>query len=1033
MAYAIPKAGFLLMLLFLGLQRTFAAEANILEDPVKTVFQSTVTGTVSDELGPLVGASVLEKGTANGTQTDFDGNYTLEVSPNAVLVISYIGYATQELPVNGQGTINVTLQEDASQLDEVVLVGYGTQSRTAVTNAISSVSSEDLVETPAIGVSQALQGRAAGVQVTNTGAPGTAPQVTIRGLGTFGNNQPLFVVDGVPTTSLNSIPAESIESVDILKDASSAAIYGSRASNGVVLIKTKGGRSGKTTFNFNTYAGLSMNPKTLDVLNAQQYLEYAGSYDVDAGTPGIQLPETLRPGVVDPSIDTNWQDEIMRVGAWQSYDIDASGGSEKATYSVRAGYLKQEGTLLQLDFERFSAGVNTSLKLSDKITIGQTLNIGISETNGEGENAGSTSNALLNALRFDPTKPVFDESTNFFSEITTSIDGQDAENPVRILTNGSRVQSNTELVGSLFGIYEIIPNLTYKLTVGLDLSYRNYDEFLRSIPTGSRQRLESITNKNRIRNLNTLVTNTLNYNNTFADRHNLNVLAGYEHNKFDFDRLDAVTRNSLTDVVENLNIGDVRELTSQLTPDVLHSVFGRVEYDFDRTYLLSATFRADGSAKFSDGNRWGYFPSVSGGINFANMPFLEDNETISSLKLRGSWGITGNNNIGSFQTQSGLLTDFNYVIDGALVSGSRPARIPNELLQWEELTSINVGVDLGFLNNDLTVSLEYFENESDGLLVSVPLRPTLGSTDPNQIQNVGGTELTGMEFNVGYNDRRGDFTWGANLNAFMNINTEVTSLGDVDAVLQGNVLQQTINRLSVGEAPLHFFGLRTDGIFQNQAEVDAGPTQTAPDPDDNSSLIGNIRYVDTNGDGTINADDRVLIGDPNPDFTMNFDFNLAYKNFDFSIFLNGVYGNDIYNGLAAILEQQARLFNTTTTILDRWSPTNPSQTVPRATPTFTINENTSDRFIEDGSFTRIRSLTLGYSLGNNALKSFANGALSKLRFYIQGQNLATFTDYSGYDPEIVPILSGGTTQAIGLDVGRYPQPRTVIAGLQVQF
>ncbi len=986
--------------------------------------QQSVSGTITDATGtPLPGASIIEKGTTNGTQSDFDGNFTIEVANGATLIVSYVGFAKQEVQVDGQSSINVSLEEDASQLDEVVLVGYGTQSRVAVTNAISSVTSEDLVETPAIGVQQALQGRAAGVQVTNTGAPGSNPLVTIRGLGTFGNNQPLFVVDGVPTGSLNSIPAESIESVDVLKDASSAAIYGSRGSNGVILIKTKGGRQGKPVFKFSTYAGLSENTNTLDVLNASQYLQYASeAYDADPVAPGNQIYPGLQGA--DGSISTNWQDEVLKTGVWQSYDIEASGGSENVVYSVRSGYLKQEGTTLQTDFQRYSLGLNTTVNLSDKITVGQTLNLGV--TSGNNEGTAGASSVLVNAIRFDPTKPVFDEETDFFSEITTSIDGQDAENPVRILSNGTSITTGTSIVGSLFGTYEIIPGLTYNLTIGLDHSYNNFDQFLKSIPTGSRQRLESETRKNRNKFIGTVITNTLNYKTSINELHNLDILAGYERNKSNFESINGFTANSLTDAVENFNPGDVRNLSSFESENNLHSVFGRIGYDYDRTFLLSGTIRADGSSRFPSGKQWGYFPSVSAGVNLANLPFLEDNEVVSNLKLRGSWGITGNNNIGDYLFQTGLLTNFNYVLDGALVSGTRPARIPNENLQWEELTSLNIGADVALFNNAFTFSMEYFKNESDGLLVSVPLPPSLGATDSNQTRNVGGTETSGLEFEIGYTDFEGDFTWGANFNLFANLKSEVTSLGSVEAIFNGSYFQQNHNRLVVGEPLFHFFGLEFDGIFQNQAEVEAHATQNQAEP-------GNARFVDINGDGEVNADDRVIIGDPTPDITLGLDLNFKYKNIDFSVFLNGVYGNEIYNGNRYNLEQQARLFNMSTVVLDRWSPTNPSSTIPKATPGFTGNEVVSDRFIEDGSYTRIRSASLGYTIPGRSLEGLGNGFISKARVYISAQNLATFTKYSGYDPEIVPLLNNGTTSAIGLDQGRYPQPRTILAGLQVQF
>ena len=1004
---------------------SFSAQAglkeNLVEYDFRVDFQTSITGLITDVSGvPLPGASIVEKGTTNGTQSDFDGNFSIDVDGSATLVISYIGFSTKEVAVNGRSTINVTLDEDFNQLEEVVLVGYGSQSRVSVTNAISSVTSDDLVETPAIGVSQALQGRAAGVNVVNTGTPGSNPLVTIRGLGTFGNNTPLFVVDGVPTGSLNNIPAESIESVDILKDASSAAIYGSRGSNGVILIKTKGGKpSAKPMFQFTTYAGLASNPKTLDLLNANQYRQYASeAYDADPVAPGNQIYPGLQPGNFDPNVDTDWQNEVFRTGLVQNYNVQASGGSETATYSVNAGYLKQEGTLIETDFQRYSLGLNTNINLSERVKIGQTLNLGVSRRH-------PGQDIFSNLLRITPTIPVFDESANFYSEVTTSFDGQDADNPVRVLSNNDNLDTSTSIVGSLFGSYEIVKGLTYTLTIGLDHSYNNTDNFSKSILIGSRQRLNAETRKIRSKFIGTVITNTLNYNTSIREVHNLDILAGYERNKGNYEQVDAQTRNSLTDFVEHLNPGDVMNVSSSSSENNLHSVFGRINYDFDKKFLLSATIRADGSSRFGPENRWGYFPSVSGGVNLGKL-FLEDSSSISNLKLRGSWGITGNNNIGDYLFDFGLQTNFNYVIDGNLVSGTKPSSLANPGLKWEELTSINIGADLGLFNEALTFSAEYFINQSDGLLVDVPTPRSSGDTRGTITQNVGGTETNGLEFVLGYKDFEGNFTWGANVNFFANLNSEVTSLGSVDAIFNGNLYQQNHNRLYVGEAPFHFFGYRTDGIFQNDAEVAAHATQNNAEP-------GNILYVDTNNDGAIDADDRVIIGNPTPDVSLGIDLNFQYKNFDASVFLNGIYGNDTYAGYRYPTEQQARLFNMSTVVLDRWTPTNPSNTIPKATPGFTGNELVSDRFIEDGSFTRLRSITLGYTIPERALKAFANGGLSGIRVYVSGQNLATWTDYSGYDPEIIPALSNGTVTAVGLDRGNYAPPRTILAGLQVEF
>ncbi len=983
-----------------------------------------VTGTVSDNIGtPLPGATILVKGTSNGTQSDFDGNYSIRVGSGQILVFSYIGYQTQEILMSGQTSLNIVLLEDANVLDEVILVGYGTQSRIAVTNAISSVAQEDLVETPAINVQQALQGRAAGVQVTNTGTPGSNPLVSIRGIGTFGNSTPLFVVDGVPTGNLNAIPVESIESVDVLKDASSAAIFGSRGSNGVILIKTKGGRKGKPTFEFSSYTGLANFVNKIDVLNADQYRQYASeAYDADPVAPGNQIYPGLQPGNFNPAVNTNWQDEVIRTGLIQNFDVQAAGGSENANYSLRLGYLKQEGTIIENQFERYSVGLNTSMDITSKFKVGQTLNLAFNES--AGGQAGSF--VLVNAVRFDPTRPVFDESTNFFSEITTAFNGQDAENPVRIMRNGTSGNQSTGIIGSVFANYEIIEGLTFNFTFGIDHSLNNFNGFTKSIPTGSRANINAITEKNRSRFMGTVITNTLNYKKTFG-KNNFDLLAGYERNKGTFDQVNARTQNDLTDFVENLINGpsNVLNLSSNSSENLLHSTFGRLNYDYDNIVLLSATVRRDGSSRFGPNNKWGTFPSFSGGINLGKLGFMVNNETISLLKIRGSWGLTGNNNIGDYLFDFGLQTDFNYVIDGNLVSGTRPSRLANPNLKWEELESTNLGLDLGFFNNALTLSAEYFSNKSNGLLVDIPTPRSSGDTRGFLTQNVGGTETSGLEFNLGYNNNQGKLQWGVNAN-FTKLKAEVTSLGGVEAIFNGVSFQQNHNRLVVGEAPFHFFGFKTQGIFQNDAEVAAAPTQ-------NNAQPGNIRFQDTNNDNVIDADDRVIIGNPTPDFTANLDFNLRYKNLDLSLFLNGVYGNEIYNAYRYNLEQQSRLFNMSTKVLYRWSPTNPSNTIPKATPGFTGNEVVSDRFIEDGSYTRLRSATLGFSVPQRALESFSKAGVNKVRLYISGQNLFTWTKYTGYDPEIVPLLNGGTINAIGLDVGSYPQPRTFLAGVQVQF
>jgi len=983
--------------------------------------QQSVSGTVTDANGtPLPGANVIVKGTTNGTQTDFDGNFIIEAATDAVLTVSYIGYITKEVPVNGQSTITIQLAENTNALDEVVVIGYGTSSRASVSSAVSSVSSADLVETPAIGVQQALQGRASGVNVISAGLPGNNPLVTIRGLGTFGNNQPLYIVDGVQTGSLNDIPAESIESVDILKDAASAAIYGSRGSNGVVIITTKGGKKGKTTFSVNTYTGFSNVIKTLDVLNTQQYIEYAREFDFDPNTDGNQLPPAFNDPGFDPSINTNWQDEVFRTALIQNVDVEARGGSDIGTYSVRTGYFNQEGTFLNSNYRRYNVGINTNFNLGKKIKVGQTLNFTLSRT----ERGGG--NVLLEASRMAPYLPVFDDETGFFSTTSTNFDGQDAVNPVQRLSINENLNDRTVVVGSIFGSYEILDGLVYNITVGLDHSYSNDTNFGGFIPTGQRARDFATFRRANNRFLRTIVTNTLNYKTTLEEKHNLDVLAGYERIKSDNEFFSSNSQNSLTDQLRQLNQAEFPIIFSSSAQGALQSVFGRISYDYDKTFLLSATLRTDGSSRFGSDNRWGTFPSVSGGVNLYNL-FLEDVDSpVSNLKLRASWGLTGNNNIGDFLFSSGLQTDFNFIVDGNLIAGTRPARLSNPSLQWEELESLNIGFDLGLFNNNLTLSAEYFNNASDGLLVAVPTPTSSGDTAGSLTQNVGGIETKGFEVNLGYNDYSGDFKWGVNINA-TTLSSEVTSLGTAETIFGPTTSAgQFINRLFVGEPVYHFFGYEMDGIFQNQAEVDAA-NQTI------GGGVGDVRFRDLNGDGEVNADDRTVIGDPTPDLTLGADFSFQYKNFDAAVFITGTYGNDVYNTRQVSLIQQDRLFNRGVEVLNRWTGPGTSNTIPQAGGS-TNNISVSDRFVEDGSFTRFRNISLGYSLGDSALSKVLNGSINKLRLYVSGQNVFTITDYKGYDPEIGGTVdNNGNVNAFGVDTVIYPQPRTFLMGLQIEF
>ena len=983
----------------------------------------TVSGTVSDSNGPLPGVSVVVEGTATGVATDFDGNYALSNVPSdATLVYSYIGYVTQRVQVDGRTSIDIIMTEDLQALEEVVVVGYGTQSRAEVTGAISTVGADELSALPVATADQALQGRAAGVTVLNSGSPGTAPVVRIRGLGTMNNNDPLYVIDGVIAGGLGDLNPNDIESVNILKDASTTAIYGSLGSNGVVMVTTKKGRrSGKTTISVDSYAGIQYANQRFDVLNAQQYLQFAN--DGFGIVPSSPLSTSGN--------DTDFQDALFRTGIMQKVDLGIAGGGEGSDFRFSAGYMDQEGAIIETGFERFSFRANSNFTVG-KFNFGETMSVSFNKQNPE-RNLGDRS-LLEHAIKIPPYLPIYNSNNlGGFQGPNNDSDGQDAENPVRVQTLGEHINKSAAIIGSLFGEYEIIKDLKFKSQVGLEYRNSNTNIFRPSYNDDSQGATNSsafaaITRNSTLRK-SIMITNSLNYSTTFNDLHNIEVLVLAEKQETVDEILNSNSQNPITNEINQVS-NEQSFLQSQSFEYNRIGYLGRINYNFDQKYIFAASLRRDASSRFGSSNRWGTFPSVALGWNIAQESFLNDS-AFNILKLRGSWGITGNDRIGDYQYSATLLSDFFYPLGGSLATGTTPGGLANPDLKWEETTMKNIGLDFELFDGKLTGAVEYFNNTSDDLLMSRPLPGSLGINSGAVTENVGSVDTKGLELNLGYNDYEGDFTWSANLNIGTSSN-EVKSLGSNESLSGGTFEAQDISRIEVGEPLFFFFGYVTDGIYQTRAEVDAVLNQTPNDEGEFAVNPGDIRFIDQNGDGQINADDRVKIGNPYPDVTYGFNLDAKYKQLDINLFISGVAGVDVYNTNIYDLEGMPRLFNAGTNVLNRWTGPGTSNSVPRAGGSDQNFNSISDRFIEDGSYTRLKNITLGYTLDNTSLDEY----FSKCRIYLSGQNLITLSDYSGLDPEIGNPLTndGGNRQyELGIDRGNYPQPKSIILGVQLSF
>ena len=1014
--------------------------------------QNGLTGQVIDSNNmPLPGVSVVIKGTTVGTITDFDGNYSLntELSDSKVLVFSYIGFKTQEIIVDGKSVINVLMEEDTSLLDEVVVVGYGTQKKSVVTGAISGVKQTELEDLPITRVEQTLQGRVSGVTIAATsGQPGSNSTVRVRGITTLGFNEPLWVVDGVVIDSggIGFLNQSDIESVEVLKDAASQAIYGARAAAGVILITTKKGKSGKLNVNINSYTGVSSASRQLDLLNAREYATLLNEKYVNGGgTIQITDPSSLGEG-------TDWQSVIFNNSAMRSqHELSLSGGNDVSKFYASFGYNKQEGIVMSdiSNYTRKNIRLNSTHEISDKLRFGQTLgysnekNVGIGNTNSE------FGGPLSSAINLDPITPIVETDPVFAGQAPYTNEGiwrDNNGNPYGISNFVAQEMSNPlayqktrlgnygwsdNFVGNTFVEYEPIEGLKLRSTVGAKLAYWGYKSFT---PV-SYLNAATIVNQNNIsrgtnRGLGWNLENTISYSKKIKD-HNFSVLLGQGVYADNITFGESVTYydipvDNYSDASFNFSVPQ-EQINASSYEGVEHrvtSLFSRLTYDFDEKYLLTAIFRRDGSSRFGSNNKFGFFPSFSAGWVPSREEFWNDNDVVNQLKIRGGFGVTGSDNIGDFQYLSTISGGRNYTIGipGSIVIGNSPNAPSNPDLKWEETSQLNIGFDTR-LFNDISLSFDWYKKTTTGILQNIAIPGYIGAIgDP--VGNIADMDNIGYDIELGYNKSFGEFDLSFNGNVSY-VENEVTHLGNgVDFLSGGASIQSTnfpITRTQVGQPVNSFYGFKTNGIFQNQAEIDnyVSSNGTIIQP---NAQPGDFKWVDMDDDGDIDSDDRGFLGSSLPKFTFGFSLNLDYKNFDFFMFCQGASGNKIFQGLRRLDIVNA---NYQTAALGRWVGEGTSNTHPRLTTNDTNNNfsNPSDFYLEDGDYLRLKTIQIGYSLPESVLDKLG---IDKLRVYYTAENLLTFTKYSGYDPEI----GGGI---FGIDRGYYPQAFTNQLGINLQF
>lgn len=1003
----------------------------------KAAPRKSVTGKVQDESSNgLPGVSVVLKGTQTGTTTDIAGDFKLDIPDeqlaNASLVFSFVGYKTQEVSLGNQSNLTVKLEVSEQALNEIVVVGYGQVKKSDLTGSVTTIAVDEMKKVAVTSMDQALQGRAAGVQITqNSAAPGASTTIRIRGGNSIqGDNEPLYVIDGIPFKNdasnsgssfnvLSTLNPSDIESMTILKDASSTAIYGSRGANGVVIITTKRGKAGKSTINFDAYYGFQQVRRKYPVLNGSEYAAFVNEANTNEGRAAVYTEDQVRAF----GKGTDWQDEIYRSAPMYNYQLSLSGGDEKTQYAISGGYYKQNGIVTNSDFDRYSFRINLDRKLSSKIKVGNSLTVNRtfsnqSRTDGQ---LGSAGLVTMAALQFPPIVSVRNPDGTYI--INDPALNFTADNPAALANDSKNQNTAYRVFGNVFGEYQIIDGLTFKVVLGIDGIFQKQDNYLpRSVGSGLAQGgVASISNGQSMTWLN---ENLLTYTKSFNKNHSLTALVGYTQQANRSTSSYAASRNFVND---NLNTGSLGSGSVALVPSSgigtwgLESYLGRVNYTLMEKYLFTASFRADGSSRFGANKRYGFFPSMAVAWRMSDESFIKNVESISELKLRATIGSTGNQDgIGNYPAYS-LLGTQNYVFGNVVSTGIGPNQIANPDLSWETTTQSDIGFDLGLFNNRINITADAYLKRTKDLLLAVTVPSSSGFS--SGIKNLGKVENKGLELSISSHNIDKAFKWTTDFNFALNRN-KVLDIGGAPRIFAGDVanIAQNVNSgiIQVGQPLGSFYGYVTDGIYQSTDELAAVTDASARKP-------GDRRYKDLNGDKKIDDNDRTIIGRAQPKFIGGINNSFSYKGFDLTVFFQGVYGNQILNANRFELEYLNGTTNQDRDMLNRWTPTNTNTDIPRASTTRPANR-ISSRQIEDGSYLRLKNVQLAYTLPASVSKSIH---IQNIKFYVTAQNFLTWTKYSGYDPEVNRF--GQDSRSQGFDYASYPAAKTLIFGLNLNL
>lgn len=976
--------------------------------------QREISGTVVSNADGLVipGVNVIEKGTTNGTSTDFDGNYSITVSDdNAILVFSFIGFLSKELTITANGQVNVRLEEDISSLDEVVVVGYGTSKKSDITGSVSSVKSEELSAFPVLTAEQSLQGRAAGVAVqsNNGGEPGAPISISIRGNTSIGaSSAALVVVDGFVGGTLPQ-PAD-IESIEILKDASATAIYGSRGANGVILVTTKKGRRGKMTVEVNSSYSSQNVSERIELLNASQFAAYR---------------QAINSAYEQGPAETDWQDLIYTTGSISNHQLSFSGGSEKINYYVSGNYFNQEGVVINSDFERFSFLSNIDVQATDKLKLGFNAFANVGNRDGiqsQASSGGSGGGDVIStAYRFAPDTPVQDAN----GINTTNPVGDQFDNPFAIATESVDETKTDDYRANFYADYQIISGLSFKTTFGYGTTNSTRGRFLPSTLIGQASNQGGIASIESLKRKDILSENYLTYKKEIG-KGNLTVLLGYSYQKTRTETFGAAAQNFISNSLSYFNLGagsDIQTPFSELVEREIISQFGRINYEYDDRYLFTFTARRDGSSNFSRNNKYSFFPSGAIGWRISNEKFLQDNKTISNLKLRASYGLTGNPAISPYQSLASFQRIYSNVGDQP-VNAVVPEQLANPDLKWETSYQTNIGLDIGFLENRIALTLDYYNIDTEDLILGDSSAPEyIGFANLTSLRNIGEINNKGFEITLNtQNIVSENFTWSTDFNWSRNRNEVVKLVDGQDIFLDsspGSFLQDETHVLREGEPVGVFWGYEYRGVNQGTPDPGtAGFVETGP---------GDELFTDIDGDGVITGADRKIIGDPNPDWIAGLNNNFRYKDFDLNIFFQASVGGDIFS--YTFLELASGESNATPEVLNAWTPTNTNTNIPSAA---VREKRITDRFVYDGGYVRLKNLALGYTLPTEIVSKIG---LQSIRLSLSGQNLLTFTDFPGTDPEASYQSQGNLNSNVnrGFDYGSYPNIRSYTISLNLKF